>query len=127
MIDGAIARKTGSVTKLGARLDTLADFVFVLTCVGKILPLMHLPIWLWVWVISVAWIKIANAAVVLLRKKKILSIHSALNKITGLALFLLPPTLTFVPPVYSVATICVLATIAAIQEVCFVVKGQDVL
>ena len=28
MIDGTIARKTGSVSKLGAKLDTVADFVY---------------------------------------------------------------------------------------------------
>ena len=28
MIDGTIARKTGAVSKLGAKLDTIADFVF---------------------------------------------------------------------------------------------------
>ena len=32
MIDGAIARKTGSVSKFGARLDTVTDFVFMFVC-----------------------------------------------------------------------------------------------
>ena len=29
MIDGTIARKTGAVSKFGARLDTASDFVFI--------------------------------------------------------------------------------------------------
>ena len=29
MLDGFVARKTDTVSKLGARLDTIADFVFV--------------------------------------------------------------------------------------------------
>ncbi len=29
MIDGAIARKTGTVRKFGAKLDTIADFIFM--------------------------------------------------------------------------------------------------
>ena len=127
MIDGAIARKTGAVSKFGARLDTIADFVFMFVCWVKIFPLMHIPIWLWVWIIIVALIKIFNITLVFIYKKKLLSIHSVLNKITGFALFLLPLSLTFVETSYSVATICVLATIAATQEVCFVAKDQDVL
>ena len=38
--DGPIARKTGSACVFGARLDTVADFVFVLVSLVKILPHM---------------------------------------------------------------------------------------
>ena len=127
MIDGAIARRMGAVSKLGARLDTVADFVFMFACSLKILPIMNIPIWLWVWIIIVALIKIFNITLIFIRKKRLISIHSVLNKITGFALFLLPLSLTFVETTYNVATICVLAIIASTQEVCFVAKGQDVL
>ncbi len=127
MIDGTIARKTGAVSNFGSRLDTVADFVFVFVCSLKILPLMHIPVWLWVWIIIVALIKIFNIALVFIHKKKLISIHSVLNKTTGFALFLLPLSLTFVETTYSVATICVLATIAVMQEVYFIAKGQEVL
>ena len=87
---------------------------------------MHLPIWLWVWIIIVALIKIFNIALVFIHTKKLISIHSVLNKTTGFALFLLPLLLTFVETTYSVATICVLATISVMQEVYFFAKGQEV-
>ena len=126
MIDGAIARKTGAVSKFGARLDTVADFAFMFVCSIKILPLMHIPVWLWVWIIIVALIKISNIALVFIHKKKLISIHSVLNKTTGFALFLLPLSLTFVETTYSIATICVLATTAVMQEVYYISKGQEV-
>ena len=127
MIDGAIARKMVAVSKFGAKLDTVADFLFMFVCSIKILPLMQIPIWLWVWIIIVALIKIFNIVLVFIYKKKLLSIHTMLNKITGFALFLLPFTLTFVNNIYSVTAICVLATIAAMQEAYFIAKGQEVL
>ena len=127
MIDGAIARKMGAVSKFGARLDTVADFIFMFVCSIKILPLMHIPAWLWVWIIVVALIKIFNIAVVFIFKRKLLSIHSVLNKITGVALFFLPLLMTFVATTYIVTTICAFATIAVIQEVYFITKGQEVL
>ena len=127
MIDGAIARKTGTVSKFGAKLDTVADFVFMFVCSIKILPLIHIPVWLWVWIIIVALIKIFNIVLVFIQKKKLISIHSVLNKTTGFALFLLPLSMTFVGTTYSVVTICVLATIAVIQEIYFIAKGQEVL
>ena len=127
MIDGTIARKMEAVSKFGARLDTVADFVFMFVCSIKMLPLIHIPVWLWVWIIIVALIKIFNIALVFIHKKKLISIHSVLNKATGFALFLLPLSLTFDETIYSVATICVLATIAVMQEVYFIAKGQEVL
>ena len=127
MIDGTIARKTGAVSKLGAKLDTIADFVFMLVCSLKILPLIRITLWLWVWIIIIASIKIFNIALVFIRKKKLISIHSVLNKITGFALFFLPLSLTFVETNYSVATICLLATIAVVQEVYLIAKGQEIL
>lgn len=127
MIDGVVARKTGAVSNFGARLDTVADFVFMFVCSIKILPLIHISAWLCVWIIIIALIKIFNIALAFIHTKKLISIHSVLNKTTGFALFLLPLSLTFVETTYSVATICVLATIAAIQEVYFITKGQEVL
>lgn len=38
MIDGAIARKTNTVSSFGARLDTAADLLFAVICLIKILP-----------------------------------------------------------------------------------------
>ena len=126
MIDGTVARRMGAVGKFGAGLDTASDFVFMLVCCVKILPKVNLPVWLWVWVGAVAFVKLFNIAIVLILWKKLLSIHSVLNKITGFALFLLPLTLTFAEAVYSVSAVCTLATAAAIQELCFVAKGREV-
>ncbi len=70
MIDGTIARRTGAVSQFGARLDTASDLVFALVCGGRLLPLMRLPIWLWVWIIMAALIKTLNIAAVFIHKKK---------------------------------------------------------
>ena len=127
MIDGPIARKTGAVSRFGARLDTISDFVFMFVCGLKILPRVYIPVWIWVWITIIALAKIFNIAFVFILKKKLISIHSVLNKVTGFALFLFPLSLTFAPTTHSVATICVLATIAVMQEIYFIGKGREVL
>ena len=70
MIDGTIARKTETDSEFGARLDTVADFVFMFVCSIKILPLIHIPVWLWVWIIIVALIKIFNITLAFIHTKK---------------------------------------------------------
>ena len=60
MLDGFVARKTDTVSKLGASLDTIADFVFVAVCLIKLLPLLGLPAWLYGWIGTIALIKAVN-------------------------------------------------------------------
>ena len=60
MLDGFVARKTDTVSKLGARLDTMADFVFVVVCLIKLLPILSIPVWLYDWIGIIALIKVVN-------------------------------------------------------------------
>ena len=60
MVDGAVARKTGTVSAFGAKLDTAADFVFVAVCLWKLLPSLAVPLWLWIWIVLIALIKMIN-------------------------------------------------------------------
>ena len=116
MIDGAVARKTGAVSELGSRLDTIADIVFVAVCLIKLLPVLHVPVWLYIWIAVIAFIKVANIAVGFVGQKELISVHSMMNKLTGGLLFVFPLTLAFIDPRYSGAVVCIVATAAAIQE-----------
>lgn len=69
MIDGTIARKTNTASRFGARLDTIADFIFVVAALVKLLPVMHLPKWLWIWIAVIAAIKMMNVMSGLICKK----------------------------------------------------------
>ena len=62
MIDGAVARKTGTVSGFGSRLDTIADIVFVAVCLIKLLPVLDVPAWLYAWIAIIASIKLVNIA-----------------------------------------------------------------
>ena len=47
MLDGFVARKTNTASRFGERLDTIADFVFVVVCLIKLLPILSIPAWLY--------------------------------------------------------------------------------
>lgn len=116
MIDGAAARKTGTVSAFGSRLDTIADIVFVVVCLIKMLPVLDVPIWLYIWIAVIACMKAANIAAGYIRQKRFISVHSVINKVTGGLLFLFPLTLAFLDLRYSAPVVCMAATAAAIQE-----------
>ena len=124
MIDGTIARKTNAAGGFGSRLDTAADFVFLAVCATKLLPTIRLPAFLWIWIATIAMIKLCNMVFGFSCRGTRLDTHTVLNKVTGLTLFLLPFTLPFIAPTYSFAAVCLIATVAAIKEGYDTFKGR---
>lgn len=116
MIDGTIARRTNTVSEFGARFDTAADFVFVVVCLIKLLPVMSMPLWLCVWIAMIALIKIINIISGYIAQRKLVAVHSVMNKVTGVLLFILPLTFPIVPLKYLAIPVCAVATFSAVQE-----------
>ena len=126
MVDGIIARKTDSVSEFGSRFDSIADFVFVAVCLIRVLPVLDIPIWLYVWTAVIFFVKIINIISGYVMQKKYVAVHTTMNKATGVLLFMLPLTLTIVPLNYSGIPICSVATFAAIQEGHFIRPGKGI-
>lgn len=90
MIDGTIARKTGTVSEFGSKLDTVADLIFVVVCLIKLLPMLDIKIWMYIWIGIIAMIKVINIVYGIIVQGRFVSVHSVMNKITGGLLFALP-------------------------------------
>ena len=125
MLDGFVARKTDTVSKLGARLDTIADFVLVVVCLIKLLPVLRIPAWLYIWIGIIALIKFVNIISGFIVQKRFVTVHSVMNKATGALLFLLPLTIPFLSLKYSAIVVCAVVTFAAIQEGHFIRTGRE--
>ena len=125
MIDGTIARKTNSASELGAKMDTVADLVFVAVSLIKLLSAIPIPEWLWIWVSVIVIIKFGNIIWGYVSRKQFISLHTIMNKVTGLLLFLLPLTLYFVELKYSSVVVCSVATFSAIQETVYIAVGCE--
>ena len=119
------ARKTDTVSELGARLDTMADFVLVVVCLIKLLPILRIPAWLYAWIGIIAFIKVANIISGFTTQKKLVAVHSVMNKAAGALLFLLPLTIPVLSLKYSAIVVCAVATFAAIQEGQFIRTGRE--
>ena len=126
MADGIVARRTNSVSEFGSRFDSIADFVFVSVCLIMILPVMDIPIWLYVWTAVIFFVKIINIISGYVMQKKYVAVHTTMNKVTGVLLFMLPLTLTVVPLIYTGIPICSVATFAAVQEGHFIRTGKGI-
>ena len=112
--DGWLARKLKCVTKRGALLDSVADICFVACCAWKLLPILDLPQWLWLWAGVIVAIKAVNQFSTLVMYGHCCFPHTLANKVTGFLLFItVPMTFWSIIPITIVASV---ATYAAIHE-----------
>ena len=124
MLDGFVARRTNTVSRSGAKLDTIADHVFVIVCLIKLLAVIRIPIWLYVWTGIIALLKVVNIISGFAVQKTFMAVHSAMNKAIGFLLFLLPLTIPVIPLKYYAIVVCAAATFAAIQESHLIRTGE---
>ena len=125
MVDGTIARKTKSASTFGSQLDTIADLIFTVVSLFKVLPAIYIPQWLWIWGSVIAVIKISNIVWGYVSKKQFISLHTIMNKVTGFLLFLLPLTIPLGGWNYISIIVCSIATLSAIQEGFYIIMDSE--
>ena len=137
MLDGFLARRWGVESQFGARLDSLADLVFVLAVGYKLFPYLKLPTALWMMIGLIALVKVSNAISAYVVKHRIECmeqreppnlfgwpsrdrqrqsqfLHTKANKLTGFLLFVGMMTIGqsyFVPVAWAIACIALFAAI----------------
>lgn len=60
VLDGWLARKTGTASAWGARLDSIADLFFYAVLFLKIFPILKLPVGIWCGVIVVLLLRVTR-------------------------------------------------------------------
>lgn len=116
MLDGLIARRTKTTSRLGEKLDSLADIVMIGVLLVILYPIVNPSFGIIAWIIAIAAIRLAAMAVALLKYKTFASLHTYGNKITGLALFLFSFFLSFIHTDLLIYIICALASLSALEE-----------
>ena len=115
-LDGFLARKLNACTKSGAIIDSIADIVFFVASLIKIITAITIPLWLWICIAVITFIKLANIVIGFIIQKKLVLLHTIPNKITGILIFLFPYSLICINVKYASIPICAMAIFAAVYE-----------
>jgi len=116
VLDGYIARRTDTVSKLGGKLDSIADLIMVVVVMIVLYPLINLTDQIIVWIVIIGIIRVVSMMVVFVKYRTFEILHTYGNKITGLILFAYPLLFAFVQLDALMYIICVVASISAIEE-----------
>lgn len=115
LIDGPIARKTGSSSYLGATLDTVGDVLTYLALTKILVAKKLVPSWILIWIISAGVLFGICALISNCRFKKFYLPHTWLGKIFGGSVFVLPIAMQFMPGEIWMSVICTVASINALE------------
>lgn len=116
IIDGYIARRTNSTSKLGSILDSIADITFISVMIIDLLPILVLPIEIVIWILLIAFVRIISLFVVYFKYQTFAILHTYANKATGLLLFCCPYLYMFIKINTIGCIMCSIASISAIEE-----------
>lgn len=114
MLDGYLARKLNAESNTGAVLESVADIFLVACCAIRLIPVVQIPTWLWIWAASIVTVKLINQVSALILYRRLIFPHTMANKLTGFLLFLTVPIVFW--SIVPVAIVAGVATIASVQE-----------
>lgn len=118
VLDGWIARRMHTVSQLGSRLDSIADLLLYTLILLRIRPVLwaRLPRWIWYLVGSALAIRVISYGTVAIRYHLFASIHTYMNKVTGLAVFMVP-FCVMQPIATELCTgVCIIANLGSLEE-----------
>ena len=119
-LDGWVARKTNSITEFGSKLDSIADLFFYIVMIIKILRILWklVPVWFWYVLGSIVVLRIVSYVTAALKFRRFASLHTKMNKVTGLLVFATPYFLTLPFAAEYCCFVVLFGVAASIEEFC---------
>ena len=131
ILDGFIARKTKTTSKLGSSLGWLfltdaniGDIVFCASSFIAIYPTLELNAYISLFIAIIFMLRVVNIIVGYIKEKKLILLHTIPNKATGFLLYLFPLTLNFISHDLSATVIAGVALYASIGEGYLIWNGK---
>ena len=125
-LDGFIARKFNATSALGARLDSVADFVFFGVALYVFLTAMAIPAFLIMWAILIVAVRFMGLGRAFSKYKEWAALHTYAYKLAGFTFFFFPFLAVFLGVVTAGIMLCGIATLATAEEI-YINEHADVL
>lgn len=127
LLDGWIARKTNTSSDFGARLDSIADLMFYAVMLFRIFPSLWsaLPVGIWYAVGVIIVVRILSYIIAAIKYHRFASVHTYMNKVTGVSVFLVPFMLVTKIAVGYCIAVCAVALAASVEETVLHIHNKE--
>jgi CDP-diacylglycerol--glycerol-3-phosphate 3-phosphatidyltransferase len=124
-LDGYVARKTNTASKLGETLDSVADFIFIAVMLFIFIPLLAFESWMIIWVAAVALIRFVSLGVGFAKYRKLAFLHTYANKTAGAACACFPFLYQIFGLTVTAFILCGIASLSAVEELAVSVASKE--
>jgi cardiolipin synthase (CMP-forming) len=124
VVDGYLARRWKVSSKIGALLDSMADFIFIAVLLVIFIPRFDWNGWMLWWIVIIALIRGLSILIGLVKFHTIAFVHTHGNKVTGLMLFFFPFLFGVSGLTVTVIMICAAASISGVEELVITVYSN---
>ena len=125
ILDGFLARKLHQESALGAKLDSIADFVFVGCLTIFAVINMNIPRWLWLCALAIALLRFVSYGIGFNKYHAFTALHTWANKLTGILIFAAPILYRLCGLRFTGIILCTVASVSACEELIITVKSKE--
>lgn len=125
LFDGLLARKLKQESKLGAILDSIADLVFFVTLCIILFQAIYIPPWLLIASLAVLVLRVSAYLVAFIKTHEFVSIHTYLNKLTGLLLFFFPVLYYFLGLLATGIILIAVSSLSSLEELILDISSKE--
>ena len=125
VLDGYVARKTSTESKLGEALDSIADFALIAVMLIVFIPLLAWEPWMLRWAVAIALIRFTSLGVGLAKYRALAFLHTYANKATGIACACFPILYQALGLTVTSVILCGIASLSALEELIISISSKE--
>ncbi len=125
ILDGPVARKLNQQSDAGAKLDSIADFVFILCAGFAVVRSAVVPFWVLIWAGIIAIVRLSAYGVGYHKYRTFSALHTVLNKAVGALIFTFPVLFRLLGISIACGIICGVAFVSAIEELIITIRSKE--
>ena len=123
ILDGFLVRKLHQESALGAKLDSIADFVFVGCLTIFVVANMKIPLWLCA--LAIALLRFVSYGIGFNKYHAFTALHTWANKLSGILIFAAPILYCLCGLRFTGIILCTVAFISACEELVIIIKSKE--
>lgn len=124
-LDGFVARKWKQQSKAGAKFDSIADMVFIISIAIIVVKNIHISLWIWICIVVIALFRGVSYGIGFYKYRTFASLHTFLNKVTGVLIFIFPLLYVLFGLDITAFFLCLVAFLSSFEEVLIILKSKE--
>lgn len=125
LLDGPVARMLHHESEAGAKLDSAADFVFLLCAAIAVARSTVFPVWALICALIVALVRFAAYGIGYFKYRTFSALHTVMNKAAGAFLFAFPPLYRLLGMGAACGIVCGVAFLSAAEELLLTIRSKE--